>query len=74
METPCVSFVKRLPLSGDPDLTQPSWMTGLNSGELRRIELGQLLAKSDNAIRALVVDDEAYVLIAKLAAMLDARG
>jgi hypothetical protein len=54
-----------------PVVTQPAWMAGLSKHERARIALGRLMLEFGDELRLLVVDDEAYELIGKLAGMLD---
>jgi len=56
-----------------PAQSDPTWMAGLTKAERGRIAMGRLLLEYGDELRSLIVDDEAYELIGKLAGMLDAR-
>lgn len=58
-----------------PPAADLEWMNNLSKGENARIELGRLMLKYSDELRPWVVgDDQAYELIGKMAALLDAKG
>ncbi len=60
------------PMHDLPPSAPPGWMGSFSKEEQARIELGRLLLRYGDQLRTIIVDDEAYELIGKLAAKLDA--
>lgn len=59
---------------GNPVGAEPTWMKDLNKGERARIAMGRLMLEFGEEMLSLIVDDEAFLLIGKMAVMLDAKG